>query len=89
MATPKATIIPTMIACLRKIKEALTVVGKKVSTVVNTILLGVIYIFVVGPLAIAARLMKKRFIQTEKKSETYWVKTDVGNKPVNRYYRQY
>lgn len=84
-----ATIGSTLIAGLRKIKEALTVVGKKVSTVVNTVLLGGIYILVVGPLAIAARLMKKRFIQTEKKTETYWVKTDVGNKPVNHYYKQY
>ena len=61
-----------------------------ISSLVNTILLLIVYLFGVGLTSIAARLMKKQFLLLKKnKTITYWQELNLVKKPLKEYYRQF
>ena len=64
--------------------------GHNINTLVNSILLSVVYVFGVGFTSIAARLVGKRFLVTETTEEdTYWEDLDPEKKPIEEHYRQF
>lgn len=62
-----------------------------ISSVVNLILLSVVYFIGVGLTLIMAKLFKKKFLDTsiEKKYKTYWSSLNLGKRPLKDYYRQF
>lgn len=63
--------------------------GSCISDIINTVLLGFVYIVGVGITSIIARLNKKRFLDTEKKEDSYWSDLNLEKKPTEEYYRQF
>jgi hypothetical protein len=64
--------------------------GELIGTLVNTVLLMVVYIVGVGITAILAKIVSKNFLEKKKKgSETYWNDLDIKTKPIKEYYRQF
>ncbi len=64
--------------------------GIHISEVINFVILLIVYIFGVGFTSIAARLFKKRFIDTGKeKKDSYWVKNKLATRPYKDYLRRF
>jgi hypothetical protein len=72
-------------------KEGFAQFGKYIASVVNTILLIVVYIFGVGISAVIAKLVGKSFLETtiDEKKTTYWEDLNLENEPLENYYRQF
>jgi len=63
--------------------------GQNIAVLVNSVLLAFVYIFAVGPTSIAARLMKKRFLEARFSKSTYWSDLSLKKKKIDDYYRQF
>ena len=65
--------------------------GHSVGTLVNTILLSVVYLLGVGVTALASRVGRKRFIETkvDHEAKTYWSDLHLTKRPMDEYYRQF
>jgi len=65
--------------------------GVNVSTIVNTFLLSLVYLFGVGITCLFARIASKRFLDLEvsRKKETYWSDLNLKKKDVEKYYKQF
>ncbi|NTV23202.1 MAG: hypothetical protein HGA85_02385 [Nanoarchaeota archaeon] len=70
-------------------KEGFKMFGENIATIVNSILLLVVYFVAVGPTAIVARIAKKQFLDIEKKKNTYWTDLNLSKKTEESYYRQF
>ena len=76
---------------MRAIKKTFLYIGNKISTVINSILLLIVYIIGVGLTAIAAKIVGKHFLQLklDQKKKTYWEDLNLKKKPIDEYYRQF
>ena len=75
---------------LRGIKEGMHSFGKDIATLVNSILLSIVYVIGVGMSAVFARIGKKKFLDlSNEKKTTYWQQIGLKKKPKNTYFRQY
>lgn len=63
--------------------------GHKISAIVNSALLLVVYVFGVGITSIIAKIVGKSFLDTKMKKDTYWNHLDLKKKPMEKYYRQF
>ena len=60
------------------------------STLINTILLGVVYLVGVGVTAIMAKIGKKEFLSIKKlNAQSYWQPLHLKKKTTEEYYRQF
>ncbi|MFC1682226.1 hypothetical protein ACFL0X_01245 [Nanoarchaeota archaeon] len=65
--------------------------GETIATVINCILLTIVYILGIGLTSIFAKIVGKRFLDLKKneKVNTYWIDLDTNKKTINEYYRQF
>ncbi|MBI2543297.1 MAG: hypothetical protein HYW24_03865 [Candidatus Aenigmarchaeota archaeon] len=65
--------------------------GLNISTIVNTVLLSVVYVVGVGLTSILAKISKKRFLEMtiSEEKETYWDELNLKKKSMEEYYRQF
>lgn len=65
--------------------------GRIAATIVNSILLFVVYFTAVAITSLVAKAFGKRFLNTEidRKRETYWSNIDTKKSPLEAYYRQF
>ena len=71
---------------LRGFKEGMYCFGELISILFNTVLLFAAYIFVVGPIAIIARLVGKKFLRNENSG---WSDLDEKEATEESFYRQF
>ncbi len=65
--------------------------GQNIGLIVNAVLLSFVYIVGVGLTSIAAKIIGKRFMQTnlEKEKETYWEELNIKKREMEKYYKQF
>ncbi len=71
---------------LKSIKEGMYFFAELISNFVNTVLLLFAYFFVLGPTAIIAKIVGKRFLQTKNDS---WTSVDNKREIKNSLFRQF
>lgn len=71
--------------------EGMHLFGKKVTHFVNSILLLIVYLFGVGITSIIAKLLGKHFLELkiDKNKDTYWDDTNVSNREIKEYLKQF
>jgi len=72
-------------------KKGMNNFNNLISTLVNSILLLIVYILGVGLTSITAKIIGKHFLQkkTSKKVKTYWSDINLNQKVKEDYYRQF
>lgn len=75
----------------RGVKEGQKFFGEVVSTLVNSLLLGIVYIIGVGLTSMASIIAGKKFLEKDLEStkETYWMDLNISTKGKEEYYTQY
>ena len=65
--------------------------GENIATLINFLLLSIVYIFGVGITKIFAKLLRKNFLELKLnvKNKSYWSKLDLKKKEIEDYYRQF
>jgi len=63
--------------------------GDNISTVINFILLSIVYLIGVGLTSITAKIFGKHFLDMKKKKNSYWVDLNLKKKSIDKYYRQF
>jgi Na+-driven multidrug efflux pump len=63
--------------------------GGNISTIINFILLSIVYLIGVGLTSITAKIFGKHFLNMKKKKNSYWIDLNLKKKPINKYYRQF
>ena len=73
------------------LKQGFQDFGHFVTTIINSILLTVVYFIAVGLTSIIAKIFKKEFLDIKKKKNvsSYWKDLDLKKKPTKEYYRQF
>ena len=74
---------------LKGIKIGLGNFGSGIGTIVNSVLLLIVYVIGVGVTAILAKIFRKRFLETKRKEGSYWTELNLGKKELKEYYRQF
>ncbi len=76
---------------IKGFKDGFTDFGHNVSTIVNSVLLSVVYFVGVGPTSLAARVFGKSFITSgpEEDTESYWTDFEHAEKGLENHYRQF
>lgn len=71
--------------------EGMHFFGDRVSAIVNSLLLGVVYFIGIGIPSILARIKGKNFLEVEldRQAASYWRPIHEGNEPLKRYLRQF
>ena len=72
------------------VKSVLEPIGKAISSIVNFVLLLIVYVLGIGPVSCIAKLFGKHFLDlknTNKKSN--WHEHKVTKQPVETYYRTF
>jgi len=71
-------------------KEGMKMFGNTLSTLANTLLLTIVYIFGIGLTSIYAKIRGKSFLRLNRESsDSYWEDLHLGKKPLSSYYKQY
>lgn len=72
-------------------KKGMRDFGRILTSIVNTILLLIVYCTGIGITSIVAKIFGKHFLETKtsKKKETYWSNLDLKTRPIEDYYRQF
>jgi len=65
--------------------------GEKITTVVNTVLLLLVYVVGVGVTSLVARIFRKHFLErkTSKKKTSYWSDLNIKKQEREKYYKQF
>ena len=65
--------------------------GYNLSTIINCVLLTIVYVFGVGATFIFSKILRKKFLDVSlsKEKETYWVDLNLCKRPIEKYYRQF
>jgi len=65
--------------------------GEKITAVVNTMLLLLVYIVGVGVTSLIARIFRKHFLErkTSKKKASYWSDLNIKKQEREKYYKQF
>ena len=65
--------------------------GEKITTVVNTVLLLLVYVVGVGLTSIIARIFRKHFLErkTSKQKTSYWSDLNIKKQERDKYYKQF
>ena len=60
-----------------------------ISTIINFLLLSIVYLIGVGLTSITAKIFGKHFLDMKKKKNSYWSDLNLKKKPDDGYYRQF
>lgn len=72
------------------LKEGHKYFGEVIATLINTVLLTIVYIFGVGITSIIAKIFRKSFLDTNMNNkETYWEDLNLEKKEKEEYYKQF
>jgi len=72
------------------LKTGFSSFGNNITTIINTALLLLVYVFGVGITSVVAKISGKHFLETKtSRKKTYWQKLDLQKKPLEKYYRQF
>ena len=72
------------------IKSVLEPIGKVVSSIVNFILLFVVYFIGVGLVSIAMKIFGKHFLELKKQNrKSNWHEHKITKEPIEKYYRTF
>ena len=71
------------------LKEGMKEFGQNITIIVNSILLGIVYIIGVGPTSIVAKIFGKKFLQNNLEENTYWTDLNLEKETKEKYYRQF
>lgn len=71
-------------------KHGFAAFGHTISTLVNSVLLSVVYFIGVGASALVAKIFNKHFFPLKhSKESSYWTDLRLGKKPIEDHYRQF
>jgi hypothetical protein len=75
----------------KDVRKGMERFGKDISTLVNTVILSVVYIISVGITSLVARMAGKRFLdmKLDKKAKSYWSNLNARKRSMDQYYRQF
>lgn len=71
------------------IKRILQPVGKIISTIVNFILLSIVYLVGVGLTSIIAKLFGNHFLDLKPKKASNWIEHKITKESIEKYYRMF
>jgi len=75
---------------MKRIKHFFKRLGIITNTIINSILLTIVYLIGVGITSIIAKLFRKQFLDVKlSKKDTYWCDLNLKSKPIEEYYRQF
>ena len=75
---------------LKKILKPLEFLGKIISSMVNFILLSIVYFLGIGLTSIIAKIFNKKFLDLKKENKkTYWEEKEMSDKEFQDYFRQF
>jgi hypothetical protein len=65
--------------------------GESISSIINSVLLGIVYVLGVGLTSIFAKIFGKRFLEKkiDSQKKSYWQELNLGRKPKEEYLRQF
>jgi len=73
----------------KSFKKGMKNFGDNMAIVVNSVLLSFVYIIGIGLTSIFAKLFGKKFLETKRRSDSYWSDLNLKKKPIEEYYRQF
>lgn len=71
------------------IKKILEPIGKIISSIVNFILLGIVYFVGIGITSIIFKLFGKHFLDLKNNKASYWEERNLSKEPIEKYHRMY
>ena len=73
------------------IKEGFKLYGEVIATVVNSVLLTIVYVIGVGLTSIFTKVIGKKFLEMkiDDSSETYWNELNIGDEDMDSHYKQF
>ena len=71
------------------IKRGQKLFGEEIASIINFILLTLVYILGIGLTSIFAKVFRKKFLNPENQEDTYWLDLNLGKKQKEEYYRQF
>ena len=73
------------------VKKGMLNFGDIITTIINSFLLTIVYVFGFGLTSILSKLVGKHFLDRKvlSKKTTYWSDLNLKKKPMNEYYRQF
>jgi len=75
---------------LKKILKPLEFLGKIISSIINFILLSIVYFLGIGLTSIIAKIFNKKFLDLKKENKkTYWEEKEMSDKEFQDYFRQF
>ncbi|MFH1399892.1 MAG: hypothetical protein ABIH41_00075 [Nanoarchaeota archaeon] len=63
--------------------------GQHITTLINSILLSIVYILGVGITSLIARIAGKKFMDTSSRRKTTWTDLDIDKRATDSYFRQF
>jgi len=63
--------------------------GKAISTIINFILLGVVYFIAVGTVSTISKLFGRHFLDLKPKKDSNWTEHKVTKEPKENYHRMF
>ena len=78
-----------MIEFLKDIKAGTKIFGDDIASIVNFILLTIVYFFGVGLTSLVAKISGKHFLELKTKKSSYWSKLNLSKGKKEEYYRQF
>jgi hypothetical protein len=71
-------------------KQGQRIFADTIATIVNVVLLSIVYILGIGITSITAKIFKKSFLElNQKSSKSYWRPLNLTKKPLEDYYKQF
>lgn len=71
-------------------KKGMNHFGDNIATIINTVLLSIVYLIGVGLTSLFAKIAKKNFLDINlEKKDSYWSDLNLGKKQIKEYYRQF
>ena len=69
--------------------EGMKSFSNNISTIINFVLLSIVYLIGVGFTSIVAKIFGKHFLDMKKKKDSYWHDLNLRRKSIEEYYRQF
>ncbi len=63
--------------------------GAGIATLVNTIILLLVYFVGIGLTSLVAKIFRKNFLEVKPQNSSYWSELNLGKESVQNYYRQF
>lgn len=74
---------------LSGLKEGQKIFGKNIATIINSILLSIVYFVGIGLTSIFAKFFNKGLLDLELNDGSYWEDLNLGKEDITKYYRQF